>query len=278
MEVSASSIQSQYAHGSLLDAIEAALVKTGQSSQNPTVEDLAPVDGFHIRGRQATRELLEELSLPDTPSVLDLGCGIGGTARLLANEYGAQVHGVDIVDEYCDVARELTRRVGLSDQITFHQGNVVDLPVGSDQFDLVLSEHVQMNVRDKRGYIQEVVRVLRPGGRFTFYEIFAGPEDEQHLPVPWADVPSVSFLTTPTAFRNTLEEAGLDVLRWTDCTEEGHAWFEQMIEKVKREGPPPLGIHLLMGSRAEEKMKNVARNLAENRIVIATATARKEES
>lgn len=278
MDVSVSSVQSQYAHGSLLETIDAALETANRPVQHPTVEDLAPVDGFHIRGRDATRELLEQLALPETPSVLDVGCGIGGTARFLAQEYEARVQGVDLVDEYCNVARELTRRVGLSDQITFHQGDVLDLPFGSDQFDLVLSEHVQMNVSDKRGYVQEVVRVLRPGGRFTLYGIFAGTEDERHFPVPWADDPSVSALTTPSAFRTILEDTGLNVLRWTDCTDEGQAWFEKTIEKVKREGPPPLGIHLLMGAGAKEKMKNVARNLAENRIAIATATAQKGTS
>lgn len=278
MDVLVSSVQSQYAHGSLLETIDSALETAGRPVENPTVEDLAPVDGFHIRGRDATREVLAQLSLPDAPSVLDVGCGIGGTARFLANEYGARVHGVDIVDEYCDVARELTHRVGLSNQITFHQGDVLELPVGNDQFDLVLSEHVQMNVSDKRGYVKEVARVLRPGGRFILYEIFAGTENNPHFPVPWADEQSVSFLTSPAAFRTVLDETGLDVLRWVDCTEEGQAWFEQMIEKVKREGPPPLGIHLLMGANAKEKMKNVARNLAENRIVIATATAQKGTS
>ena len=273
MDQSASSIQSQYAHGSLLDAIDAALAETGHSSQNPTVEDLSPVDGFHIRGRQATRELLRDLSLPDAPSVLDVGCGIGGTARFLADEFGARVHGVDLVDEYCDVARELTRRVGLSDQITFHQGNALDLPVGPDEFDLVLSEHVQMNIDDKRRYLREVSRVLRPGGRFAFYEIFAGPETPEHVPVPWADLRSVSFLTTPASFRNTLADTGFDVGRWTDSTDQARAWFEQTLETVEREGPPPLGIHLLMGAGAKEKMKNVVRNLREERIAVVSAVA-----
>lgn len=277
MEESASSIQSQYSHGSLLEAIDGALAEAGRSSENPTVGDLAPVDGFHIRGREATRELLDELSLPDAPTVLDVGCGIGGTARFVADEFGADVHGVDLVEEYCEVARELTSRLGLSDQITFHQGNALDLPVETENFDLVLSEHVQMNVSDKNGYVQEVTRVLRPGGRFALYEIFAGPEDREYVPVPWADVRSVSFLNRPAAFRNTLAEAGLDVLRWRNCTGEAKAWFEQTLEKVEREGPPPLGIHLLMGSGAKEKMKNVVRNLRDERIEVVSAVARKPE-
>lgn len=276
MDEPVSSVQSQYAQGSILESIEAALAKTGLTDQNPTLEDLAPVDGFHIRGREATRELLAGVSLPETPSALDVGCGIGGTARYVANAYGAHVLGVDLSEEYCQVARELTRWVELDDRIEFRQGNALDLPAKRDTFDLVISEHVQMNVSNKRGYLQEMARVLRPGGVLALYEIFAGPEDERHFPVPWADGPSVSFLATPDAFRTTLENVGLDLLEWTDCTDEGQAWFEKKLDKVKRDGPPPVGIHLLMGSGAKEKMKNVARNLAEHRIVIASATARKQ--
>lgn len=275
MSEAVSSVQSQYAHGSILESINAALADAGVTDQNPTLEDLAPVDGFHIRGREATRELLAGLSLPKSPSVLDVGCGIGGTARYVANDHAARVLGVDLSEEYCHVARELTRRVTLDDRIEFRQGNALDLPAESNTFNLVISEHVQMNVSDKQGYLQEMARVLRPGGVVALYEIFAGPEDERHFPVPWADGPSVSFLATPDAFRTTIENVGLDLLEWMDVTDEGQAWFEKKLGKVKREGPPPIGIHLLMGSGAKEKMKNVARNLAESRIVIASATARK---
>lgn len=272
MTVSLSSVESQYAHGSLLEAIDSALVAAKRSVESPSVEDLAPVDGFHIRGREATRELLADLSLPDEPRVLDVGCAIGGTARYLADEYGARVVGVDLSEEYCNVARELTRRVQLADRVTFRQGDALDLPVERGRFDLVVSEHVQMNVPDKKGYVEEIARVLRPGGHLALYEIFAGEKDERHFPVPWADGPSVSFLAAPDAFRETLEDAGLGVVRWTDCTEDAHTWFKKMIENVKQEGPPPLGIHLLMGSGAKEKMKNVARNLGENRIRVVAAT------
>ena len=275
MNDSSSPVQAQYAHGSLLEAIDAALEDASPSRQHPTVEDLAPVDAFHIRGRQATRELVEGLPLPEALAVLDVGCGIGGTARFLADEFGAHVLGVDVTEEYCEVARELTRRVQLDDQITFRQANALDLPVESDRFDLVVSEHVQMNVSDKQGYVREMARVLNPGGLLALYGIFAGIDGDRHYPVPWADEPSVSFLTRPEAFRDAVTTADLTVLDWEDCTEEGRAWFEETLERVQREGPPPIGLHLLMGTSAKEKMKNVVRNLREERIAIVSAVARK---
>lgn len=277
MSESRSPVQSQYTHGSLLDTIDAALEAAGPSGQHPTMEDLAPVDAFHIRGRQATRELVQDLPLPEAPAVLDVGCGIGGTARFLAHEWGAHVLGVDVTEEYCEVARELTRRVRLDDQIRFRQANALDLPVRSNRFDLVVSEHVQMNVSDKQGYVREMARVLKPGGLLALHEIFAGIDGDRHYPVPWADAPSVSVLVRPDAFRDAVTAAGLSVLDWTDRTEEGRSWFETTLETVQREGPPPIGLHLLMGAGTTEKMKNVVRNLREERIAIVSAVARKPE-
>lgn len=270
-----SDVQDQYAHGALLEAIDSALDAAHGQSENPTLEDLAPVDGFHIRGREATRELLEHLSLPSGPSVLDVGCGIGGTARYLAREYGADVLGVDLSEEYCRVARDLTQRVQLDDRVRFQQGDAVDLPVEGRRFDLVVSEHVQMNVPDKERYVGEIRRVLRPGGLFAAHEIFSSGEGECHYPVPWADEPTVSFLISPEHFRQLLIDAGLELQEWKDRSDESLAWFQNTLEKVKREGPPPLGLHVLMGSAAREKMKNVVRNLAEEKIAVVSAVARK---
>jgi SAM-dependent methyltransferase len=206
---------------------------------------------------------------------LDVGCGIGGTARFLADEFGAHVLGVDVTEEYCEVARELNRRVQLDDQITLRRANALDLPTEDDRFDLVVSEHVQMNVPDKQGYVREIARVLTPGGLLALYGIFAGIDGERHYPVPWADEPSVSVLARPNVFRGVVTTAGLAVLDWEDCTEEGLAWFEKTLETVQREGPPPIGLHLLIGDGTRKKMKNVVRNLREERIAIVSAVARK---
>lgn len=271
-------IQTQYAHGSLLEAIDGALDQIGHAPEDPSPEVLAAVDEFHIRGQAATRELLDGIALPADARVLDVGCGIGGTARLVAEERGAEVLGVDLCAEYCEVARALTERVGLADQVSFRQGSALDLPVPTGSFDLVLSEHVQMNVEGKETYFAEIARVLRPGAALALHEIVAGPaKGSHHYPVPWADAPNVSFLVPPARLRAVLTGAGLEITDWQDRTEEGRAWFEQMLANVREEGPPPLGLHLLMGPSAKEKMKNVTRNLVEERIGIISAIARKPE-
>ena len=268
-------VTSHYARSAPQKAIWAALEKVEGKKGELTIDDLAPVDEYHIRGRAATEELVEGLDLDETARVLDIGCGLGGACRFVAATYGSTATGVDLSDEYCRIATALTQRVGLEDRVHIQQGNALSLPVDDAAYDVALSQHVQMNIADKRTYAREIARVLKPGGRLALYEICAGEQLSPHYPVPWADDASISFLAPPEELRAVLSEAGLDIVRWEDTTAKGLAWFEQTLQKTQREGPPPLGLHLLMGTDAKAKMKNVVRNLAEDRITIVRAVARK---
>ncbi|HLT02918.1 MAG TPA: class I SAM-dependent methyltransferase, partial [Geminicoccaceae bacterium] len=76
----------------ILDALRAA----GKDPDAPTIDDLAPIDEFHIRGRQATVELADALGLGAGQHVLDVGSGIGGPSRYVAHAHGARVTGIDL--------------------------------------------------------------------------------------------------------------------------------------------------------------------------------------
>ncbi len=116
--------------------------------------------------------------------------------------------------------------------------------------------------------------MLAPGGRLLFHDIFRG-HGELHYPVPWADMSSISFLATPDEAREVLRSVGLRVIDWEDTSARSLDWFAAALQRIKTSGPPPLGIHLLMGETALAKLDNMARNLREGRIVVAQAVAEK---
>ncbi|MGM0589589.1 MAG: class I SAM-dependent methyltransferase [Bacteroidota bacterium] len=238
-------------------------------------ENLAPVDEFHIRGREATTELTKLLGEVDGLKVLDIGCGLGGTARYLASDFNCHVTGIDLTPTYVSLAEKLSEMVGLEDKTNFYEASALELPFSEGQFDVVWMEHVQMNIPSKDQLISEIERVLRPNGVLLFHEIFESSEGEPHFPVPWADESSGSFLVTPEDFQNSLEKADLEVIQWENVSQPSLQWFDSVTDQLAQTGPPPLGLHLLMGEAAPTKLNNVGKNLQENRICVFQSMCRK---
>jgi ubiquinone/menaquinone biosynthesis C-methylase UbiE len=268
-------IQTHYTRADLGEVILAALEKAGKNLNRLTPEDLAPIDQFHIRGRTATLELARAAGLDSAKYVLDVGSGVGGTSRCLAKEFGCRVTGIDLTDEYCRAATMLSARIGLAHLVDFRQGDATELPFDDQTFDVVWTEHVAMNIPDKARLYKEMHRVLKPGGTLAIYDVLAGPTGPVLFPVPWARTPDTSFLVQPNELRKLLEGAGFTVTEWSDTTEAARAWFVSLAEKIRKEGFPSLGFHVLLGADFKAMAQNQGRNLQEGRIVLGQVVARK---
>ena len=202
-----------------MEKIEAGLEAAGKELDSLSVDDLAPIDEFHTRGRESTLEVAELAQLSSSDLVLDVGCGLGGTARFLSDRYGCKVEGIDLTEEYVSVGRQLTERVGLSGRVELRQASALDLPYEDGRFDIAWTEHVQMNIADKQRFYSEIARVLKPGGRLLFHDIFRGSGDPPFYPAPWAEDESISSLATVEQARSALTEAGLAIHPWSDKVE-----------------------------------------------------------
>jgi MPBQ/MSBQ methyltransferase len=269
-------VEQHYGRGRILDSIIAALRETGKDLARLAPEDLAPVDEFHVRGREATVELARRAALKPGSHVLDVGCGLGGSARYLAAEHQCQVTGIDLTQEYVDVATALADMVGLSDKVAFRQASALEMPFDDGTFDVVWTEHVQMNIADKHAFYREIGRVTRPRGMLLCHDILEGTGGPLHYPVPWAEESSISFLLAPEEVRATLEDVGFVIHDWVDKSEHSLQWLVTAIEKTKVSGPPLIGTHLLMGDTARKKLENAIRNLREGRFVVYQARAEKQ--
>ncbi len=268
-------VAAHYGRSDLVESIQAALASAGVAPDAATVEDLAPVDEFHIGGRAATRELAERLELSADLTVLDVGCGPGGTARFLSQEYGCRVVGVDLTPEYVDAARTITGWLDLSDRIEFHCGSALDLPFDQDSFDRAVLVHVGMNIEDKRVLFSQLAAVLRPGGLVGVYDVMRIGEGDLIYPVPWASDEESSFVGSPGEYASALVDAGLEVVAQRDRHAFAKDFMGARLEKEKTVGRAPVGLHLLMGESATTRLGNVLVNLNAGVIAPVEIYARK---
>lgn len=253
-----SDVSRHYAHGSLGQAILAGLKAMGRDTETIDPADLAGVDEFHMGGHEATKLVAEKLDLRPGMTLLDIGSGIGGPARFFARAYGVAVQGVDLTPEFVDVAQQLTRRTGLSeDQVKFRVGSATDLPFEPESFDVATMLHVGMNIADKETLFRGVHRVLKPGGVFIIYDPMRTGPGDFGFPVPWASGPQGSFLETPASYRDGLARAGFTVGPELDRRELGITFFKRIRQRIAESGPPPLGLHLQLGERGPVMMGNL---------------------
>jgi SAM-dependent methyltransferase len=264
-------LNAHYDRRDLGASILEALAKAGKDLSALTVEDLAPIEEFHIGGRKPTLELARLAGLSEGMRVVDVGCGVGGPARALAHYFGCEVVGVDLTEAFCAAANLLTERTGLGHKVTIRHGNALDLPLKDRSVDVAWMQHVGMNIRDKAGLFRELRRVLRPEGKLALYEVFAGPRPAEYFPVPWASGPELSHLVSPEEIRKPLENAGFRVELWNDVTRASTEWFRATMEKAMKDGPPPLSRGILMGPEFPIKAANVLRNLEEDRLRVVQA-------
>jgi ubiquinone/menaquinone biosynthesis C-methylase UbiE len=260
-------VRDHYRATGLTERLKTALTALGSDEQPLTPQQLVTLDQFHTRGLAATAELAMLAGVTAEMLVLDVGWGVGGPARFLSATYGCRVTGVDLSDPFVDAARYLTERTGQSERVSFETASALELPFDDGDFDVVLLQHVAMNIAARARLYREIRRVLRSTGRFAMHDVVSNGGDP-HYPVPWARTRETSFLLTAAATREAIEPAGFRTLVWQDDTEAAKAWIAQL----RAAGPlPSPNLGVVMGADFPQLAANLGRNLMEGRLGILTA-------
>ncbi len=270
-----SPVEEHYNRNNLFERIMQLLEEKGVEPGNISRKDIAAIDEFHVRGAEVSLEIAEESGISKELKILDIGCGIGGPARMLAGDFGCKVTGIDLTREFIRTAGLLSELVGLQDLTDFIEADATKLPFEDETFDVAWTQHVQMNIKEKSKLYSEMKRVLKNGGLFIYYDIFSKGNGQIYFPVPWADEESMSFLFTIDELKKILVDLGFTAIKTKDQTEEAKKFFEDVSERVAMHGPQAMGIHILMENSAPEKLRNVFRSLTENKIELQSGIYKK---
>jgi ubiquinone/menaquinone biosynthesis C-methylase UbiE len=261
-----SSVVGDYGTAGLGERILTGLRAFGVDTDNLTQKILAEIDHIHGGGYANTMDHAKLVEFTPDMAVLDIGCGIGGPARYFAQAFGCRVTGIDLTQEYVDVAAMLTERCGLDDRVDFKCANALDLPFDDGSFDGVWCLNVTMNIEDRTGFYGEVRRVLKPGGHFALSELGIGPGGDPYYPLTWAREASYSFLITPDALRTGLEAAGFRITQWIDEAARRKQAGGNISRGTASVIPGGAGMKMIRGDDYRDRQANVAKSIMEDRL------------
>jgi len=258
-----STLQAHYSAPEIEARILAAIRAAGLNPEQPiSPDELGALDHFHTGGRRASRELLEVAKIGATDRVLDIGAGLGGSARLLASTIGCRVDCIEMSPDYCAGAVLLNRLTGLENRIDVHQGSALDMPFSDDSFDVVWMQNVGMNIADKETLYGEISRVLKPGGRYAFQEMAAGKVPTSYFPLPWASDPGDNFLVSAEEMRSILDRCGFIAELFED-TSDTH--LSRTMANATPAAQGQLGLSVFVDNLAQ-KAGNARRSLEDGQV------------
>jgi len=268
------SVVQHYSHGSLEQAILDGLVAAGKDPDKLAPEDLAPVDEFHIGGRQATIDFAAAFVPRPGMHLIDIGSGLGGPSRYFAQHHRCRVTGIDLSDEYVQVAASLARRTGLDGAVSYRQASALALPFPDASFDGGYMFHVGMNIADKAKLFAEARRVLKPGATFGVYDVMRDGPGEILFPVPWSSGPETSFVETVDDYKRLLSAAGFHITKQRSRRNFAIEAYKKLRARIAQHGPPPLGRHTVLGPAAARMSANLLTMLEQGTLAPAEIICR----
>ena len=241
-------------------------------------ENLHALDMMHMGGLAATDSLSEIAKLVPGKKVLDVGSGVGGPARRMASKYGPAVWGVELSERLYQTAIQLTALVGLEVSVQFKQGSALALPFENGAFDVVVMQHVAMQIAQKERLFTELARVLNSEGCLAMHEIFAGNGGPPQYPLMWATEPAMSSLESLEDCSQRLSRLGFEVGEFVDLSAEGRIFHEKNVVAwqaalAQQEGAPGLSVEA-----TEDRLKqarSMELNLRQDRVRVGMLAARK---
>ena len=198
------------------------------------------VDGVDLQGKR----------------VLDIGCGVGGPAFILARTYDADVVGTDLEPHLIEIAKERAAKLGLEEKTDFRVVEPGPLSFPDSSFDCVVSSGAFTQIADKLGMFKEVLRVLKPGGVLSCYDWMKSEGEYSDDMLYWFKIEELTYaMETPERHEEILTEAGFVDVAITDASR----WYREQVrveyEKIRGELYPRM-LELIGKEQSEHFVEN----------------------
>ncbi len=170
--------------------------------------------------RRTVQRMAELASLDSSKKLLDLGGGYGGSCRYLAKTFGCSCVNVNISETENERGRKMNEEQGLADLVEIVDGDFENVPCEDNSFDVVWSQDAFLHSGDRRKVMEEVSRVLKPGGQFVFTDPMMADDCPKDVLQPILDRIHLDTMGSPGFYRETLKNLGFEEVTFDDHTEQ----------------------------------------------------------
>jgi SAM-dependent methyltransferase len=192
-----------------------------------------PDESIDAASRRTVERMASKVEITPETRVLDVGAGYGGAARHLASTYGCKVTCLNLSEVENARNIEFNRQQGLQDLIEVKDGSFEDIPFQDNAFDLVWSQDAILHSGDRPRVLEEVTRVLRPGGSFVFTDPMASDDAPIGELGPILDRLHLDTLGSPGFYRRELTRLGLHTIDFEDLSEYLPLHYGRVLEVFK---------------------------------------------
>jgi sarcosine/dimethylglycine N-methyltransferase len=202
-----------------LERIDNELVELGIGPDQPlAASQLYPFDQLHYHGIDAVRAAVGAIGLGRDSRVLEIGSGLGGPARYLAETVHCDVTALELQEDLHERALSLTQRCGLEPRVHHVRGDALSCPLPDDGFDAVVSWLAIHHIAQRPRLLQRLVRTIRPNGRIFIEDLVVrAPFAPEQAHAVRHTIFGVT-LTSADDYVNDLCEAGFEEVEVTDMS------------------------------------------------------------
>ncbi len=229
---------------SQVDRIFKDLRALGISDDDPIdVDTLSQFDQYHYFGTDAVDEAIKSAGIDADSTVLDVGAGLGGPARYLADSTGCKVTALELQDDLNEVAAALTRRCGLAHNIDHVCADVLAWDAPPDSHDTLVSWLALYHIEDHAALFAQFSKALKPGGRIYVEDLFSlgefTPDELQHV----RRMLYGQNLPRRDHYIADLEAAGFKNVTFTDMTEPWTGFCFERLEAYRTNRSRNVAVH-----------------------------------
>ena len=188
-------------------------------------EDFVSPGGYEMAYR-----LIRQLALPSGSTVLDVGCGLGGSAFVMAREFDLIVDGIDLSNNMLAIAVNKLKEYQLDDRVRFQHGDCLQLET-ANKYDAIYSRDVFLHIHDKSRLFAVLYRSLKVGGKLLFTDYCCGEKPWKKAFANYVDDRDYCLHTLPE-YSDLISEAGFINVENEDLTERFIEILQNDLQKV----------------------------------------------